>query len=279
MIAAVRAELRKNFTTRLSWSMPLAMFVLGALFAALQGLFLAVVGEFPGADGEMVRPAELWDDLTVARMVYTGGVSMGYLLALVLGILSMSGEVRHRTLTSTLLATPRRGRLLAAKLLGLVVVVVLNAVAFTVGSLIGGGIMLAVGDVAIYPEAGELTATLARMVLVLVLWGLMGFGLGVLIPNQVVALFVGVGFTLLLEPLIGFGLTFVEWLADAARYFPSQATMATLDLYSGVDPEMQQSLGGAEDPLTWWVGALVLLGYAAVMVVLGWVLTTRRDVS
>lgn len=279
MTAAVRAELRKYFTTRLSWSMPLAMILVGGLFAALQGLFLAVVGEFPGADGEMVRPAELWDDLTVARMVYTGGISMGYLLALVLGILSMSGEVRHKTLTSTLLATPRRGGLIAAKLVCLTVVVALNAVAFTGGSLVGGGIMLAVGDVSIYPEPAALTATLGRMVLVLVLWGLMGFGLGVLIPNQVVALFVGVGFALLLEPLIGFGLTFVEQLADAAKFFPSQATMATLDLFSGVDPAMQQSLGGAEDPLTWWVGALVLLGYAAVMVVLGWVLTARRDVG
>lgn len=279
MIAAVRAELRKYFTTRLSWSMPLAMLVLGGLFAALQGLFLAVIGEFPGADGEMIRPAELWDDLTVARMVYTGGISMGYLLALVLGILSMSGEVRHRTLTATLLATPRRGRLLAAKLVGLVTVVVLNALAFTAGSLLGGGIMLAVGDAALFPEPAQLLATLGRMVLVLVLWGLMGFGLGVLIPNQVIALFVGVGFTLLLEPLIGFGLTFVDWLADAAKFFPSQATSATLDLFSGVDPAMQQSMGGAEDPLTWWVAALVLLGYAAVMVVLGWVLTARRDVS
>jgi hypothetical protein len=117
------------------------------------------------------------------------------------------------------------------------------------------------------------------MVLVLVLWGLMGFGLGVIIPNQVIALFVGVGFTLLLEPLIGFGLTFVDWLADAAKYFPSQATMATLDLFSGVDPEVRQSLGGAEDPLTWWVAALVLLGYAAVMAALGWGLTSRRDVA
>ncbi|WP_134772486.1 ABC transporter permease subunit [Ornithinimicrobium flavum] len=279
MTAAVRSELRKYATTRMAWAMPVAMLLIGAAFAALQGLFLAVIGEFPGADGEIIRPAEVWDDLTVARMVYTGGVSMGYLLALVLGILSMSGEFRHRTLTATLLATPRRGRLIAAKLVGLVLVVLLNAVVFTAGSVLGGGIMLAVGDVSVFPDPVELVGTLARMVLVLVLWGLMGFGLGVIIPNQVIALFVGVGFTLLLEPLIGFGLTFVDWLADAARYFPSQATMATLDLFSGVDPEVRQSLGGAEDPLTWWVAALVLLGYAGIMAALGWVLTSRRDVA
>lgn len=279
MTALVRAELRKYLTTRLSWAMPLAMFVLGAIFAAMQGLFLAVIGEIPTGDGQVIRPTEIWDDLTVARMVYTGGVQMGYLLALVLGILSMSGEFRHRTLTATLLAAPRRGRLIVAKLAGLVVVVALNALAFVAGSVLGGAIMLAVGDAAVFPEPAELVGTLARMVLVLVLWGAMGFGLGVLIPNQVLALFVGVGFALLIEPLLGFGITFVDWLADAAKFFPSQASLAALDLYSGVDPAVRQSLGGAEDSLTWWVAALVLAGYAAVMVLIGWVLTERRDVS
>lgn len=279
MTALVRAELRKYLTTRLSWAMPLAMFVLGAIFAAMQGLFLAVIGEIPTGDGQVIRPTEIWDDLTVARMVYTGGVQMGYLLALVLGILSMSGEFRHRTLTATLLAAPRRGRLIVAKLAGLVVVVALNALAYVAGSVLGGAIMLAVGDAAVFPEPAELVGTLARMVLVLVLWGAMGFGLGVLIPNQVLALFVGVGFALLIEPLLGFGITFVDWLADAAKFFPSQASLAALDLYSGVDPAVRQSLGGAEDSLTWWVAALVLAGYAAVMVLIGWVLTERLDVS
>lgn len=274
----VRAELRKYFTTRLSWSMPLAMFIMGAVFAAIQGLVLAVIGEFPGADGTIVRPAELLDDLTVARMVYTGAVQMGYLLALVLGILSMSGEFRHRTMTPTLLAAPRRGQLIGAKLGALVVVVALNAVAFVAGSVLGGAIMLAIGDAAVFPEPAELLSTFARMVLVLLLWGLIGFGLGVLIPNQVVALFVGVGVTLLIEPLLGFGLTFVEQLKDAARYFPSQASMAVLDIYEGVPDGMAQQLGSA-GPIDWWVATLVLLAYAAFMTLLGWLLTTRRDVS
>ncbi|MGO0574897.1 ABC transporter permease [Ornithinimicrobium panacihumi] len=274
----VRAELRKYFTTRLSWSMPLAMFIMGAVFAAIQGLVLAVIGEFPGADGTIVRPAELLDDLTVARMVYTGAVQMGYLLALVLGILSMSGEFRHRTMTPTLLAAPRRGQLIGAKLGALVVVVALNAVAFVAGSVLGGAIMLAIGDAAVFPEPAELLSTFARMVLVLLLWGLIGFGLGVLIPNQVVALFVGVGVTLLIEPLLGFGLTFVEQFKDAARYFPSQASMAVLDIYEGVPDGMAQQLGSA-GPIDWWVATLVLLAYAAFMTLLGWLLTTRRDVS
>ena len=61
MTAAVRSELRKYATTRMAWAMPVAMLLIGAAFAALQGLFLAVIGEFPGADGEIIRPAEVWD--------------------------------------------------------------------------------------------------------------------------------------------------------------------------------------------------------------------------
>ncbi|GAA5165241.1 ABC transporter permease subunit [Ornithinimicrobium tianjinense] len=278
MTGLVRAELLKYFTTRMSWSMPLTMFLVGAIFAAVQGLVLVLIGEFPGSGGEVIRPAELFDDLTLARMVYTGAIQMGYLLALVLGILAMGGEFRHRTITSTLLSAPRRGRLLTAKVTGLVLVVLVNGVAFVAGSLLGGGIMLAVGDAAVFPEPGQLLGTPAKMLLILVLWGLIGFGLGVLIPNQVIALFVGIGVTLLIEPLLGFGLTFVDQLKEAARYFPSQATTSVLDLFAGVDDATAQSMGSA-DPLTWWVGALVLLGYAAVMTLLGWVVTTRRDVS
>lgn len=278
MSGLVRAELRKYLSTRLSWSMPLTMGLMGAIFAAVQGLFLAVVGELPSPGGEVIRPTELFDDLTVARMVYTGATQMGYLLALVLGILSMSGEFRHRTITATLLSAPRRGRLIGAKLLSLVLVVILNAAAFVAGSLLGGAVMLAVGGAPLFPQPLELTTTLLRMVLILVLWALIGFGLGVLIPNQVVALFVGVGVTLLVEPLLGFGLTFVEQLREAARYFPSQASVSVLDLFDGVDAATAQQLGSAE-PLSWWVAALVLLAYATAMTVLGWVLTARRDVG
>lgn len=279
MISLVRAELRKYFTTRLSWSMPLAMAILGGLFAALQGLFLAVIGEFPGPDGTMVVPAEMFGEDVVARLVYTGAVQMGYLLALVLGILSMSGEFRHKTITATLLTAPRRGQLIAAKLASVVVIVALNAVAFTAGSVLGGGITLAIGDVALFPDPAGLLATFARMVLVLVLWGLMGFGLGVLIPNQVVALFVGVGVSLLIEPLLGLALTFYEPLQSASAYFPSQASMSALNLFAGLDSGIAQSMGGSEDALSAWPATLVLLGYAAFMAALGWILTARRDVA
>ncbi|WP_022924415.1 ABC transporter permease subunit [Serinicoccus marinus] len=278
MMTLVRAELRKTSTTRISWTMPVAMFLVGGLFAALQGFALVSFGEIPGPDGQTIAPVEAFGETAIARLVYTGGFQFGYLLALVLGILSMSGEFRHQTITGTLLSTPRRGRLILGKLLALAVVVTLNGLAFIAGSLVGGGLILLSGDVALFPDAGGLVLTLLRLLLVLVLWGLIGFGLGVLITNQVIALFAGIAIALLVEPLLSFLIQFLDPVAEAARYFPSQATTAALDLYAGVDAEAADIFGGG-DLLTWWVAALVLLGYALVMTVIGWVVTTRRDVA
>ncbi|MFK5633252.1 MULTISPECIES: ABC transporter permease [unclassified Ornithinimicrobium] len=275
MINLVRAELRKATTTRLVWTMPLAMFLLGVAFTAISGYFL-VFAELPGMD---VRMSEGMSELTLARSVYTGAIQMAYLLALVLGILTVTGEYRHQTLTSTFLAEPRRGRVIVAKLVALVVVVLVNGLAHVAGSFVGGASVLAAGDVAVFPEPADLTWTLLRMLLVLVLWGLMGLGLGVLIPNQVAALFVGVSVAFLVEPLLGFGVASFDRVAEAARYFPSQATLSALSVYEGMDAGTAQDLGGAPDPLSWWGGSLVLLAYAGVMTAIGWVITRRRDVS
>ncbi len=278
MIRLVRAELRKTSTTRIVWGMPLAQFVLAAIFAAVTGGFLLFV-DVPGPTGDPVPARDMFEDGVLARLTYTGGLQVGYLLALVLGILSMGSEYRHKTLTATLLAAPRRSQVIGAKVLALTVVVLVNGLAHLAGAVVGGGTMLLLADVPLFPDAGDLAGVLLRLLLVLVLWGLMGLGLGVLIPNQVVALFVGVSFAFLIEPLLSFGITFVDALADASRFFPSMASTAAVSVLEGVDDATAQSLGFGAAQLTWWVAALTLLAYAAVMTAIGWVLTRRRDVG
>ncbi|MGD8199587.1 ABC transporter permease [Ornithinimicrobium sp. W1679] len=277
MTGLVRSELIKAFSTRTAWAMPLAMFLVTAAFTAI-GAFFLVYAELPVGD-TTIRARETMDETVLVRMVYTGAVQMGYLLTLVLGILTMGAEYRHRTLTATLQAVPRRGRMILAKVLGLVVVVLVNGLAHLAGALLAGGAVLLSADLSLAPDPGDLVATMLRLLLVLVLWGLIGFGLGVLIPNQVVALFVGVAVAFIVEPLLGFGITFWDAVADAARFFPSQLTMSTLNIFDGADAATTQALGGAENPLAWWVAGLVLLAYAGVMTLLGWVLTSRRDVG
>ncbi len=274
MIPLVRAEVLKYVTTRTSWGLTLGMFLTGAGFAALFGGLL-IYGDI--LDG--IKLVDVVPELTLARIVYTAGIQFGYLLALIIGILSIGQEFRHKTISGTFLATPKRERVIGAKVVALVVIAAVSGLAHVIGVLIGGGIILATADLPIYPDPAQLTKTLLLMLLVLALWSLMGLGIGVLIPNQVAALSIAIAFAWILEPLAGFFLTFADWGDPIARVLPSQATAATLDVFTGTDAQLTQTLGGAADPLAWWLAALVLLAYAAVMATLGLVRTRTRDIA
>ena len=279
MSRLVRAELRKFFSTRMWWGMALAMFLIGALFAAFTGAF-TLYGQLPvGPDDSMVSLSDVLPELTAARMIYAGGIQFAYMMTLVIGVLSMGQEFRHKTISSTFLAAPRRHQVVFAKVLGLVVIIAVNAVAHILGALVGGGILLGTAGLSIFPEPAQLLQTFALMLLIMVVWGLVGLGLGVLLTNQVAALFIGVAFTLIVEPLVAFGLTFVDGGEAIAKFFPSQAATATLSLYSEVDPQVAEMMGAGSDQLSWWGGALTLLAYAAVMTLIGLWLTRRRDIA
>ena len=60
--------------------------------------------------------------MQVANSVYTGGLSVGYLLMLTIGVIQIGSEYRHHTITATFLAVPRRMWAMLAKVVALVVV-------------------------------------------------------------------------------------------------------------------------------------------------------------
>lgn len=277
MSGLLRSEIRKYFTTRMWWGMALGMFLVGAIFAAFTGSF-TIYGEMPVGDS-MVNVADAMPELTMARMIYTAGIQFGYMLALVIGVLSMGQEFRHKTISNTFLAGPRRYQVVFAKVGALVVILLVNAVAHLAGGLLGGGILLGTGGYSLFPDPAALLETFALVVLILVTWGLIGLGLGVLIPNQVAALFLGIAVTLIVEPVVAFALTFFDGWDVLAKFFPSQATTATLSLFSGVDSGLAEAMGAGGDQLAWWGGALTLLAYAAVMTLIGLLLTRRRDIA
>ncbi|MDQ3358851.1 MAG: ABC transporter permease [Actinomycetota bacterium] len=273
----VRAELRKYLTTRMYWGMALAMFLTGALFAAITAAFV-IYGSIQ-VGGEEIDLETVLPELTLARMVYTGGIQIGYLLALVIGVVAIGTEFRHKTATSTFLAAPRRTRVILAKAAALVLIAVGSGLFHVIGSLIGGGVLLGLNDLAVLPDAAQLGRTLLLALLVLALWALMGLGIGVLITNQVAALFVAVAVAWIVEPLLGWGLTFLDGGDAFARFFPSQATTATLNVFTGADEQVTRSMGGSGEQLPWWGAALTLIAYAGVMTVIGMWLTRRRDIA
>ena len=193
----------------------------------------------------------------------------GYVIALCLGVLGMAGEYRHQTITPTLLAVPRRGRLVAAKLvaymlagLGYGIVIILA------GGALGAVIVAARG----YPlglGASGVARALALSMLGCALWAVFGLGVGTLIRNQIVALFVAIAVAVLIAPLLAFGLQAAH-AGSVAQYLPNQASAA---LVQGTNGGFEQQL------LPWWAGLLVLLAYGVVFAVLGAALTTRRDIT
>src|SRR5699024_10351691 len=178
----IRSELRKYFSTRMWWGMALAMFFVGALFAAFTGYF-TLYGEMPVGDA-MVSIKDAMPELTLVRMIYSAGIQFGYMMALVIGVLSMGQEFRHKTISNTFLAGPRRHQVVLAKVAALVAILVVNAIAHIAGAVVGGGILLSTAGLPLLPEAGALAQTFGLMTLILIVWGLIGLGLGVLITNQ-----------------------------------------------------------------------------------------------
>ena len=249
MTRLVRTELLKLWTTRTA-RIVLALAAAGT--AALTVAVLALAGR-PG------QPA-LGDD-ALRQLVGVPNAPLA-LAALVLGILGMAGEFRHGTATPTFLVTPRRGRVVAAKLAasalaGLAVALVAAVVVLAIALpwLPAKGVHVPLADPGLAARVAGLAAAVA-------LHGVLGTGLGALARNQFAAVVAGLllwqgGVEDLLAGLLGRpGLA--RWLpegAAAALTAPGDATLAM------------------------WAGALVLAAYGLALAVVGGRLVVSRDLT
>src|SRR5258708_29109749 len=83
------------------------------------------------------------------------GENLGALFAALLGAMAITGEIRHGTIRPTLLATPQRGRVVAAKAIcGLVTGMVFGAVA-TAAAAGAGSLFLHIRGVTVNAGAGD----------------------------------------------------------------------------------------------------------------------------
>jgi len=270
LVAASRSELTKQFTTATWWILAIVLVLYVGFTTALLGLTFGGVasGRLPGATG----PAVPIDGL--ATLVYSTATSVGYVFPLLIGTLMVTTEFRHKTLTATFLAVPRRGRVLAAKfvvgvLLGLLygVVGIVAAVGAGAGSLAAFGVDTELGS-------ADTWTLIARMLLAYVLWVLVGIGVGTALRNQVAAIVVVLAVTLFVEPIVRTVAGFVDGVGDVVRWLPSAAGDALVG--DTIFSAMSTSGGTLLD---WWVGGLVLLAYAVVLLVIGQLSSWRRDVN
>lgn len=261
MTALVRAEVRKLFTTRAWWGMLIGVVAVSLGFALLIGL---IAGDSGGGGLPPVT------DPGAVRSIYTAGISTTYLFSLAAGILAMAGEWRHQTISATFLASPRRGRVVLAKVGGLIVIGAMFGLASALCGVAAGAPVISARGGSVRLLSDGVPRSLALGVLAVALWGLFGLGIATLIRNQVAALLIAIGAAWIVEPILSLVLTQALDQPGIARFLPSDATNAMLSPAVG---------GSGAELLPWWGGALVMIGYAAVFAAVGAALTLRRDVT
>ena len=171
MNALLRAEARKILTTRSA--VVVAGFVV--LYPALSLLPAVLAAKEPAVD-----------EATILQ-VLRGGADVLILAALLLGILAVAGEHRHGTIVPTLLASPRRGRFLAAKLGSQAALAVILALAVSAVGLIVGTAYLATRDVSVDLLSSDVLLTVSAATLVVTFYAVIGAAVGALVRNQTAA--------------------------------------------------------------------------------------------
>jgi ABC-2 type transport system permease protein len=242
----VTAELFKLRTTRTFYGLT------GGAIALV--LVIAVLG---AALGDFKHESE-----PLQSLANIGGLSQVF--ALVLGILAVTNEFRHGTITPTLLAVPGRPRLIAAKLiaaaaiglaLGLVCIGLVVAVALAIFSTRGIDSGASGSDVVRYIVGGGVSTALNAA---------LGVGLGAIVRNQVGAVVGVLVWGFVLEPLIGL----IPGLKDIV---PKYGLDGVANAVAGTATE-----SGHPGQVT---AGLLFAAYCAIAVAIGIAVVRRRDVS
>ncbi len=258
MIPLVRAELVKLRTTRLVY-VGFAVTVLVAALSVVNGITSAGRGDNPplGAD-------------SLGRAVEGTPTGFFSIIVLILAILAMAGEFHHQTATQTFLATPRRGRVVAAKLVthasvGLAFAAL--ALLVTLGIAIP---WLAAEGVDVSLLNGDIGLKLVGVLASTALYGVIGVGLGALLRNQTAAVAAAVVWVMGIEGIL---LSVLETLNrgmgdDVGKWLPG---LAAHSLAHGSSAE-----AGLLSP---WAGGLLFAAYGLAFAVIGARFVVRRDVT
>lgn len=271
MASVIRSEIRKIFTTRLWWGLLLGLVLVSGGLAAL---FASLVGT-DEADADPRNNPFLIMTKGTAQLIYSGGFIFNItpLFPLALGVILITQEFRHQTISATLLATPRRGRLLTAKVIALVVIAAIYGVVHDVAAGGFGVLVLRLKGEPTFLDNPDVWQTFAVSLLVFVLWALLGFGVGLLIRNQLAAVFLalGIGFIAHLALSITFGA--LGW-DTPPKFLPDNLSVGMLVTSNPIAASNEASPYFGP-----WVNGVVFFGYAVVLSGLGSVLLSRRDIS
>jgi ABC-2 type transport system permease protein len=245
--ALLRSELLKQRSTRTALGLFAAMLLLVLLAVLLHSLL----------------PAQSLRSPNNQLMILGRGEFLGALFAGLVGALSVTAEIRHGTIRPTFLGSPRRARVVWAKVWACVLT-------GSVFGLTAGAVAVAAGAAAFRArgidlrlDGGDYVLLVAGATGAAALWAAIGVGVGALVRHQVPTVVGICAWLLFVEGLLAGDLV---GLGDAFKFLPGSAAAAI----SGQEP------GTLLAPAP----SLVLLGaYAVAAALAGAMATSRKDVG
>lgn len=190
--------------------------------------------------------------------------------AVVLGIICVTSEYRYSTASFTYLVEPQRVRVLGAKLVASVVWGILYGVLVAFLSAAVGVLFSAVWNLDPGTFLRNSLIYLPVDLAGFVLFMLIGVGIGTLIHNQVIAIISGVGLLTIGPALIILLYAIAPYVVP---YLPQTALMALERV-----PAHASGIGSRASLLPWWGGGMVLIGYAALLSVMGATTVLKSDI-
>jgi len=246
MPALIQAEILALRTVRSGWVVFLGTLLVTAVLAVRPVLGAGTAGAPSlGTAGAM---------LAVLDAPARGAWAM-----LLLGVLAVTADVRHGTLTAVLLRTPRRVQVLAAKATAVAVVAGVAAVA---GLAVALAVGLAGGAVRPSMLNADIVLHVVGLQLTYPIYGVAGVAVGALVLAQPVAVLLPLAWLLYLEGL-------------ALRLLPPAAGPWSVN---GVTAALAHA-GDVAHLLPIAVGGTALLAYAVLLLALGAARLAHRDIT
>ncbi len=259
----LKSEFRKLVYTRSFYG-----YIAGAIF-------LALLSSIPAAFSINALKAQLSGsslmDPQMVDAIY-GKATGGYLFALILGIAIMGNEFQNGQAISTFLATPRRIRVLYAKLViasgAGILMMLLSTILGFLGAYFG---------LSHYPHAKISSSTFFNLILAAIVSGavlaIMGVAIGALIRNVRIAMAGSVIWLQIVEKLL------VLFWATGGKYLPSGLIVGMLDVRINLKTSrkfLNISAGNYFGP---GISIILLLVYAAIFAGVGSWVSLRRDID
>jgi ABC-type transport system involved in multi-copper enzyme maturation permease subunit len=276
----VSAEILKVRTTR-AWWIFLGIFVLFSAVTLLNNFASHHYQLYPQQDladraqalAQAAQARTPAGAAAIAASMMTSGQFLTVLVAMLLGMHLMTSEIAQRTVTATFLVTPRRDRVIVAKLAAAVTFGALFWLIATILDAIVTPVFMSTQHIsASLTGPGVIRAVLLGL-LAFVLWSAFGLGLGAVLRSQIGAIVAGfaiyaggfAGLELIFHAL--YSLFHQTWLLGAPVIAPAVASLVMLTPTPAFPHAPPQ-----------WAGAVIMTGYGLALAVAGIIQTRRHDI-